>query len=1537
MSPHVHLLTVEVLLLLVIRVDAQCGPGFVGPDSGSCTICPLGTYKGFGDPIAAILTERPAFLATSAEDWSSANNRFTDVSGNARHGALTAGTVTVGSVTGNGAGRSMPFVQGTTATRIYWPGGSLPPTFTICSITRYTGGANGRILDCVGLNWLHGHWGGKAGSTHYNFDQNLQYSISTITNWVVVCGRNTVAAGAAGTLVNDVVTSTAKGGTGNCQLDINNGEQSNWQLSRLYVWNTHLSDTQFINASRRLNRYVLGMQEATCVTCPANTQTVQTGSNNITDCICNIGYTGPNGGPCTACASGTFKNITGTASCTSCPANTGESCIGCTTFENCSCNVASYAPNLGPCLKCPPNSGLSCRGSTCTVLTNCTCNPGFTGPNGDLCTACPAGSYKISSGNASCTNCTARQYSTIVNATTAATCLACPVNSDSPIQSFQCTCNLGYSGPNSGTCTVCPAGTFKNTTGSAACTTCPQNTYSSITGALSCISCPVGFRAPNGSSASSDCCPPNSTSAKNLYYALSSTMKTALDPSQYRAAYVVRVSSAPELRYRSIQPNPPAFFSSGGYNGHAFLRFLKTSSTAGHRYLSFPAMNWNGGGTGNTVVTVIRFTENIKGIFYGMQFAGPSNVFELYLSDTLQFCVRSQSTQWTSCCTCTDTVIPIDVWLQVSYTDNPSAWPRQTLKVVYVSTTGTTVVLSKTNADAGAWGVNDGYKVVVGYSPACAGQSSSFIHPGTVACDRPNFDLAGFYLIQTAASDADIAVLLETIAIGTQILYDKSNTCQCDTGFEGTGHTDCKSCGPGKYKHTIRSVPCSNCGGGTYSIAVQATTINTCTACPQGYGDSCIGCTVLANCSCNVASYGPNLGPCLACPPNSGLSCRGCTVLTGCTCNPGFTGPNGGPCTACPAGSYKISSGNASCTNCTAQQYSTIVNATTAATCLACPVNSNSPIQSFQCTCNLGYSGPNSGTCTVCPAGAFKNTTGSAACTTCPQNTYSSITGASTCISCPVGFRSPNGSLASADCCHPNSTHTLNLYQQLSSATKTAIDTLTWGVRVETVPGLGVFGSAANPGSLPPVYNVSGDLYNEQPFLRFSKISAVSGIRHIPISLTIDPNAGITIVTVVRFLENVEGQFWSIVDASKLFSIFLSASFQLCLQAREGHWGSYAACTATAVPINVWLQVTYTYNRNANPKQLLRATYLSNAGDTVLLSTASNSFILRDGGTIGPQTALGLSSNPSCSTGNCNRPNFDLAGFYFIRALVPDSEIAVLFEAIATGSQMLFNRVATCACNPGFGGRGGSNCQQCVAGKYKHETKTGSCLDCPANRTSAVGSTSNNSCGFSCPIGQTGVPCAPCVPGTYKETIGIHRCTACQPGYTSPSGSTSSAACVVMECEPGYTGPLGGPCDACAAGKFKNIMGSDPCIDCAYGTYSAISAASTCLTCPANSAATCSGCSTASSCICNAGYSGPDGGPCPPCASGKYKNTTGPAACTSCPSFTGMICALCPGSTACTCTASSGGTCTACVSTSALASTSSDDCVCGPGQFDSSV
>jgi hypothetical protein len=71
------------------------------------------------------------------------------------------------------------------------------------------------------------------------------------------------------------------------------------------------------------------------------------------------------------------------------------------------------------------------------------------------------------------------------------------------------------------------------------------------------------------------------------------------------------------------------------------------------------------------------------------------------------------------------------------------------------------------------------------------------------------------------------------------------------------------------------------------------------------------------------------------------------------------------------------------------------------------------------------------------------------------------------------------------------------------------------------------------------------------------------------------------------------------------------------------------------------------------------------------------------------------------------------------------------------------------------------------------------------------------------------------------------------------------------------------------------------CVECETGTYSSTEA-SACLLCPGNSTSTFRS-SSVTNCTCNAGFSGPNGGPCVQCGAGKYKTVTGSTDCTSCP------------------------------------------------------
>ena len=114
---------------------------------------------------------------SDAKDWNTTVQRFDSTCGNqtcqGNTGALEPGVVATGTLQNNGARIPVAFVGGNTASRMQWGPGSIPAAFTICSVTRYSGGTRGRILNANGnmagsRNWLHGHHAGKTGVNFYD-------------------------------------------------------------------------------------------------------------------------------------------------------------------------------------------------------------------------------------------------------------------------------------------------------------------------------------------------------------------------------------------------------------------------------------------------------------------------------------------------------------------------------------------------------------------------------------------------------------------------------------------------------------------------------------------------------------------------------------------------------------------------------------------------------------------------------------------------------------------------------------------------------------------------------------------------------------------------------------------------------------------------------------------------------------------------------------------------------------------------------------------------------------------------------------------------------------------------------------------------------------------------------------------------------------------------------------------------------------------------------------------------------------------------
>lgn len=269
-----------------------------------------------------------------------------------------------------------------------------------------------------------------------------------------------------------------------------------------------------------------------------------------------------------------------------------------------------------------------------------------------------------------------------------------------------------------------------------------------------------------------------------------------------------------------------------------------------------------------------------------------------------------------------------------------------------------------------------------------------------------------------------------------------------------------------------------------------------------------------------------------------------------------------------------------------------------------------------------------------------------------------------------------------------------------------------------------------------------------------------------------------------------------------------------------------------------------------------------------------------------------------------------------------------------------------CVCGAGFyGPNGTAPCTRCPSGKVTQEFAMTECVTCPEGSHSnkwnyncetcpdtqvqAPGGDRWDTCvckaGFVLYESQASVDewcptckaiefgCKGCQPGYFQDKIGQSSCIECHTGTSSSYHATTCVGCPdnmwfwtsmnMCICNKGYIGPRGGPCTPCAAGTYEPLtgktieeggcsncqpgsyqdqLGQSSCVECVVGTYSDKSAATACVTCPDTTTSNI----PRDACVCNAGYTGPDFGPCTSCAPGTFKDTTGSADCTDCPSGT---------------------------------------------------
>ena len=200
---------------------------------------------------------------------------------------------------------------------------------------------------------------------------------------------------------------------------------------------------------------------STCVPCPEHASHAQTKRTNVSACLCDPGYSGPDGGPCVACAAGTFKAEPGAALCESCGAN-------------------EYSGiNASACVACHANSS-SLPASP--GVEYCLCDPGFY-PSDGLCTMCHAGRFKNTTANEPCRSCTGNTFASELGATACSSCLVfSPFSTANPSEGgVRCQCIAGYTQTElnltTPACSACPPDTFQPSQGQTTCKLCDPNAH----------------------------------------------------------------------------------------------------------------------------------------------------------------------------------------------------------------------------------------------------------------------------------------------------------------------------------------------------------------------------------------------------------------------------------------------------------------------------------------------------------------------------------------------------------------------------------------------------------------------------------------------------------------------------------------------------------------------------------------------------------------------------------------------------------------------------------------------------------------------------------------------------------------------------------------------------------------------------------------------------------------------------------------------------------------------------------------------------
>ena len=1256
-----------------------------------------------------------------------------------------------------------------------------------------------------------------------------------------------------------------------------------------------------------------------CISCPINTVS-DPGSANISDCVCESGFEGAHWA-CSPCLPGTFKADAGTELCAGCQEGTYSDVYGADVCATCPINSLSPASsaNLSDCACTPGYQQGSVTQEACfpcplghfkgVNMSNCSlCPPGLYGPveGLDACLECARGNYSSSSGQTECHQCGAGKYLDVTGARAESECELCgagtystAVGAESEAACLPCgrgKYSTGRGIDNEDKCTLCGAGLFSEQVGASDGTVCEA--------------CAVGKYSPaSGNSAATDCTPCGrgkyslASGAVNASFCLPCAAGKYLDTPGSSACTECpqgtysTTANATDISY--CRPCSAGTYQQGTGVSAAGDCQLCAAGTFSQQLGAIDPGTCESCGTGtyanaSGTITCRPCPRGRFGASLGL------TACEACVAGQFQAVEGS-----TSCDECAEGKYSNTVGLTYD-----GCKPCETAK--YMAATGAVECdpcpgseEGKTSSPPGSTDVSQ-CGCSPGYSPYVNGVRIPFDDADPCrACP------SGTYKAHAGAD----ACLNCSMNSGSETA---SAFCDCDAGFAGSHGTldaECSSDLPSAPFCTVTTVlPQGDLSSMSLSIDVVETDFSSVSeyitfiyvgndaiasnllltggkdALPQACSSFTRVLDAVTVPEAAIESSGDNRF--LRFRMETTAQVGGNSVCSGKTLYARLRLRF--HCQACLKGDYKSARGPGECQTCDADSFSNQLRASTE--CVACPDLSSAPPSSFSydnCTCNEGLVGP---PCSECGEGNYKGLVqGFYVCTECPgcdrgRYRHDCIhRSEGVCLDCPLGFFKPTSS--------PEERNTLPCMPcPAGKFGKSSQAYLLRGTNECANCDAGFYsagGASSCTGCAAGKYSPTSQGPSESvciacdPGYYSPTVAAVSSATCMPCPAGSHSNtaglgaeSGCLLCAPGKYSE-LAGQTAETAcqpcGAGKYSGVAGVSDAADCLLCPEGMFSPMAVAVGESASDVCQLCPVGTFNDNAGASicVLCRVgTYNGEAGAT------SRDFCLNcTAGTYGAYESQDeLEDCIKCPPGKFSK----------VEGAAMD---VCLFCPAGTYSQ--------------YAGWG-TDCLECDRGKYSTfsgQTTRSTCVPCGVGKYSTYrGSPSSANCLL-------------CEAGKYSPDVWATTCRDCMyfpvNRATSPLGSDSESDC---QCLRGYESDT---CTPCAAGKYKNRLGSSQCFMCDSGTYSAQSAATVCQVCPTDATSP-RGSTSLDACICKPGFTFPDDSPtCTPCEQGKYKPTEGTEPCQDCsPAGSGFTTA--PGADSadlCLCPVGkilTGGTCTAC-------------------------